>query len=609
MSWFLRCGAHLLRHRSLEVAVLQGSPALGMVLAMGWLGPSLLPQIVLLLVGSTLLVAHVFAFNDWSDADLDAEAPRKAESSFLRLGTTRRQMLAFSVVLGAAALAVLAVLPIPVPLFGGAVLGAGLLYSAPGFGLKRVPVLSSLIHVAGQGLHFLMGYALVVPLDGRGLRLALFFALVFTAGHLNQEVRDHDGDRKSGIRTNAVVFGRRFALFASGALFTLAFACLGWLAWRGDLPAPAVWLTGLFAVYAVALWRAVTTGITFEAVTYLQKIYRGVFYVIGIVLIALQIFAIWPRPTGPPPPDDPFGMAARCPWFEADKLNVQWTFYMISGDGKLIYVGFAPRLHDPDGRPFAGVNLVVLDRNREVLSFWNRFPTGAAHIGDTDLDAVIGKNRISRTTEGGRTRYAVHLELDDAGRPVNLDATMERAAEPCRPGGFQLLSREDTGNYFEYEVPCPKAALEGTLTAGGRTVHLTGLGYLESIRWLRSPLARPARWFWGYLYSGPYSVLFFQPEGYPQAHNLLLVSDGAECVAVIEGGALRVTAPPSGSGEVSVEYEGAGLSLSLAVDSGARGSGGFPIFLAPYRLDLRFEGSSHTDSGTMVFEIGEWSSF
>jgi 4-hydroxybenzoate polyprenyltransferase len=609
MSWILRCGAHLLRHRLLEVFVLQGSPALGMVLAVDGIGPSLPPRIALLLVGSTLLVAHVFSFNDWSDAALDAEAPRKADSSFLLLGITRRQMLAFSAALGAAALAVLALLPMPVPLFDAAVLGAGLLYSAPGFGLKRVPVMSSLIHVAGQGLHFLMGYAVVAPPDGRGLRLALFFALVFTAGHLNQEVRDHDGDRASGIRTNAVVFGRRRTFFASGALFTLAFACLGWLAWRGDLPAPAAWLAGLLAIYAVAFWRAVATGVTFEAVTRLQRIYRGVFCAVGIALVALQIVAVWPRPTGPPPPDDPFGMAARCPWFEADELNVQWTFYMVSDGGELVYVGFAPRLHDQGGRPFAGVNLVVLDRNREVLNLWNRFPTDAAHIADTDLDAVIGKNRISRIAEGGRARYAVHLELDDAGRPVDLDATMERVAEPCRPGGFQLLSRKETGNFFEYEVPCPRATLEGTLAARGRTTHLTGLGYLESIRWLTSPLARPARWYWGYLYSGPYSVLFFQPEGCPNARSLLLVSDGAECVAAIEAGALRVTAPSTGSGEVRVEYDGADLSLSLAVDSSARGGGGFPIFLAPYRLRLRFEGSSRADRGTMVFEAGQWSSF
>jgi 4-hydroxybenzoate polyprenyltransferase len=34
---------------------------------------------------------------------------------------------------------------------------------------------------------------------------AVFFALIFAAGHLIQEVRDHQGDAASGFRTNAVL--------------------------------------------------------------------------------------------------------------------------------------------------------------------------------------------------------------------------------------------------------------------------------------------------------------------------------------------------------------------------------------------------------------------
>jgi len=609
MSWFTRCGAHLLRHRSLEVAVLQGSPFLGAVLAARGISLERLPGIALLLLGSTLIVAHVFCFNDWADAALDAGTPRKTGNSFLLRGIAPGRMLLFSLLLGAAGLAALVALPLPVPLLGGAVLLAGLLYSLPRIGLKRVPVLSSLIHVAGQGLHFLMGFALFAPLDGRALRLSLFFALVFAAGHLNQEVRDHDGDRAGGVRTNAVFFGRRAAFLASGALFAAAFAWLGWLAWRGDLPAPAIWLVLPFTAYAVAFGRALAAGITPEAATRLQRVYRGVFAVIGIALIAMQIVAFQARPAGPPPPDDPFGMAARCPWYDPDKLNVQWTFYMVTDDGKLVYVGFAPRLHDHEGRPFAGINLVVRDRNREVINLWNRYPLDEAAIRDINLDASIGRSRIAKSARDGRERYAVHLELEDAGRLVTLEATMEPTVESCRPGGFQLLSLEEPKNHFEYEVPYPGSVLEGSLTAGGRTAGLTGSGYLESIRWLSSPMVRSSRWFWGYLHSGPYTLLFFEPEDYPNARSLLLLSEGKECVAVVENGDLRVTPPEAEAGEVRVQYDGEGLSLSLSIDSRKPPGSGFPIFLAPYRLELRRGHARHSAKGTMVFEIGQWSSF
>ncbi|HUT77831.1 MAG TPA: hypothetical protein VM285_09110, partial [Polyangia bacterium] len=153
------------------------------------------------------------------------------------------------------------------------------------------------------------------------------------------------------------------------------------------------------------------------------------------------------------------------------------------------------------------------------------------------------------------------------------------------------------------------AAVKGTLVAGGRTARLSGLGYLESIRWLRSPLAGPARWFWGYLHSGAYTVLFFEPEDYPGARSLLLFSKGAKCVTAVEDAGLRVTPPAAGNPEVGVKFDGDGLSLSLTIDSGAKAHGGFPIFLAPYRLELRHGGKSHTASGAMVFEIGQWRSF
>ena len=73
---------------------------------------------------------------------------------------------------------------------------------------KRIPLLSSLPHLLGGLLHFLLGYSLFEPIDGRGVLIALFFALTFTAGHLNQEVRDHEGDQVNGLRRMQSSSGR-----------------------------------------------------------------------------------------------------------------------------------------------------------------------------------------------------------------------------------------------------------------------------------------------------------------------------------------------------------------------------------------------------------------
>ena len=60
-------------------------------------------------------------------------------------------------------------------------------------------------------------------MDARGVALGAFFGLVFAAGHLNQEVRDHESDAAAGIRTSAVAFGARRGFLASFCLFSAAY--------------------------------------------------------------------------------------------------------------------------------------------------------------------------------------------------------------------------------------------------------------------------------------------------------------------------------------------------------------------------------------------------
>ena len=83
-------------------------------------------------------------------------------------------------------------------LFGAAIApSACSIRCSPSLG-KTTPVAASLHHLVGGALHFLLGDRLAHGVDGRGILLSLFFGLVFAAGHLNQEVRDHDADLPPG---------------------------------------------------------------------------------------------------------------------------------------------------------------------------------------------------------------------------------------------------------------------------------------------------------------------------------------------------------------------------------------------------------------------------
>ncbi len=116
--------------------------------------------------------------------------------------------------------------------------------------------------------------------------MAAFFALTFAAGHLTQEVRDHQGDVLNAIRTNAVIFGPRRTFAASLALFTLAYALLLLLALQGILPRPLAALVALYPLHLRWSLKTLAEGLTYESIGRLQTRYRALYAVIGLAMVA-----------------------------------------------------------------------------------------------------------------------------------------------------------------------------------------------------------------------------------------------------------------------------------------------------------------------------------
>src|SRR5258706_11488854 len=153
--------------------------------------------------------------NDWSGLTTDLADPNKAGPVFTARGGGRREMV--GVTAGFLVLSLLLFSRLgPVTLgLSLAIAALSALYSLPRFNWKGRPLLNSLAHLAGGILHFLLGYSIGNAIDRRGVAIATFFGLIFAAGHLTQEIRDHQGDAINGIRTNAVVFGQRRTFAAS----------------------------------------------------------------------------------------------------------------------------------------------------------------------------------------------------------------------------------------------------------------------------------------------------------------------------------------------------------------------------------------------------------
>jgi 4-hydroxybenzoate polyprenyltransferase len=281
--------ARIIRHfastRAPEVLALQASPLFGSVFGgfhLGWWDVS---RLGLLLLGSLALTAHIFVFNDWAGYSSDIRDPRRAVLVFTQQGITRRQVAHVAAALLAIATVIFVALGPLTLLLGAAISALSLLYSCSSSFGKRAPVVGSVNHLLGGTLHFLLGYTLFHALDVSGLAIGLFFGLVFAGGHLNQEVRDYEGDLQNGIRTSAAVFGPQRTFLASLCIFTVAYAILFCLAESGILPrllllSPVVWL-----VHLVWSRQAFRRGLGFETALWMRQRYRLLFGLIGLAMV------------------------------------------------------------------------------------------------------------------------------------------------------------------------------------------------------------------------------------------------------------------------------------------------------------------------------------
>ena len=269
-----------------EVLVLQGTPLFGALFSMGTLTGAKCLKLLVFAAASSFLVAHVFVLNDWCGASTDLRDPNRTTRVFTARGIGRNEIRYLCATLLALALLLLVPFGTAPLLIALALALLSALYSVPGFSIKGVPLLSSVLHLLGGLLHFLLGYSIFRAPDWRGIEIGSFFALTFVAGHLTQEARDHKSDLHNGIRTNAVRFGPAPCFAAAFLLFTVADLLLFVLAQRGVLPRVLVLAAGLYPLHLWLTLQTISAGLTFENIRRLQVRYRILYAVIGLIMIA-----------------------------------------------------------------------------------------------------------------------------------------------------------------------------------------------------------------------------------------------------------------------------------------------------------------------------------
>jgi len=282
----------VIRYR--EAVIFQTPSLVALALYLPDFAPDNLWRALLLSLGCFLIMAYIFAYNDWADFALDHQVPGQSKNTFLYRGITAAEMLSVAIGLATAGTLIVALVSVAVVPVVLLMVLLGLAYSLPIRGLKgkSIPVYSSFLHFTGILLVFVFGAMAFSPIQMRGLLVGSYFGILITAGHLVQEVQDYAGDRSSKVSTNAVKFGQRPMFVFAFVLFAFSFVVLYALAQAGLVPAAAKYSLLLFPIYAVWAARAYRAGLDEKDVRRLRNQYRLLF---AIVVLVISVSAVLQR--------------------------------------------------------------------------------------------------------------------------------------------------------------------------------------------------------------------------------------------------------------------------------------------------------------------------
>jgi len=180
----------------------------------------------IVLCAFSLATASVFVLNQHLDREADRENEVKSNLPVASGRITPRRTLAFSFLLVVSCLILVFIANVHVlPLFI-VYLGLWTAYSTPPLRLKNVPIADFLISGIGAGfLPFLIGGGLTdrlvsnIPLI---MSCAMPLMLIQCGGHIVQAVGDYEADRKTGVHTFVVRYGRKKGVTIAGFMFLIA---------------------------------------------------------------------------------------------------------------------------------------------------------------------------------------------------------------------------------------------------------------------------------------------------------------------------------------------------------------------------------------------------
>jgi 4-hydroxybenzoate polyprenyltransferase len=203
---------------------------LGWVISFGFgsifLGLPALERFLVVLFAFSFATASIFILNQYFDRKEDQENAFKSNLPVAAGRITPRTALIFSFLLIVLCLVLVVSVDVNLLSLFLIYLVFGTAYSAPLFRLKNVPVADFVVSGVGGGfMPFLMGLELTDKLSSDISLIMLGVVplmLIHCGGHIIQAVGDYETDRKMGVYTFVVKYGRKNGAIVAGFMFLLA---------------------------------------------------------------------------------------------------------------------------------------------------------------------------------------------------------------------------------------------------------------------------------------------------------------------------------------------------------------------------------------------------
>lgn len=189
--------------------------------------PRILPEVVAFAVLGQL---SIISINDYFDRDTDEKNERKGGLEGAVVNEENRAFVKKVVISSHVLLLTLAFTQsFFTALSSLTVLTASFLYSVPPFRFKARPFLDSMCNVVIIYFAFALGVGLASGTFGDVISGIFWFALIFGGpGHMATSYVDRKSDRKAGLKTSAMILGRRGIVLLAQALIILALYFENW---------------------------------------------------------------------------------------------------------------------------------------------------------------------------------------------------------------------------------------------------------------------------------------------------------------------------------------------------------------------------------------------